>query len=183
MGSKVASPPGSDSRRAATMTRLFAELQIARFNELYYQRRSAFFKKWAKRANIVSALAASIVLAKMLTAQDGMFFGFGPVLWQAITGLAALSAAIGPVLGLGDKAAQMEKAALGHAIVKDRIRRLLNDLKVSEIDASHLGRDSEIEAMRSALAPLDEPPVDTLREECWEMALQEYPSEGAWSLI
>ena len=165
------------------MARLFGDLQTARFNELYYQKRAAFFRKWAKRANVVSALAASLVLANLLIGPGNPLFGLGPLIWQTLTGLAALSAAIGPVLGLWDKASQMDKAALGHSIVKERIRQLLVELKLSDLQDSHLGRDQEIDAVRSALAPLDEPPSEKLRETCWEKTLEELPSDKAWSVV
>jgi hypothetical protein len=165
------------------MTRLFFDLQIARFNELYYQKRSAFFRKWAKRANVVSALAASLVLANLLTGPGTPLLGLGPLVWQILTGMAALSAAVGPVLGLWDKASQMDRAALGHSIVKDRIRRLLVELKLSDLQDSHLDRDREIDAVRSALSPLDEPPSEKLREICWEKTLEEFPSEKAWLMV
>ncbi len=165
------------------MTRLFGELQTARFNELYYQQRSAFFKKWARRASILSALAASFVLANLLTGPGNQLFGFGPLIWQLLTLMATLAAAVGPVLGLGEKAAQMDKAALGHALVKDRVRRLLTDLKLSDLDDSHVARDREIDAIRSALSALDEPPSEKVREACWEKTLAEFPSDKAWLLI
>lgn len=164
------------------MTRLFSELQIARFNELYYQRRAAWFRRLATGANIISALAASAVLASLL-ASDSKLFGWGPVVWKILTGVAAASAAIGPILGLDIKASQMEKATLGHSILKDRLHRLLSDLKLSDLEESHHARDKEIDAFRSALADLDEAPSEKLREECWKRTLEEYPSERAWTLV
>ncbi len=179
----AASPPLQESRRAEIMTRLFKDLQIARFNELYYQKRSASLRNWTKGANIVSSLAASLVLGSLLTGPGSPLLGFGPIAWQILTLLAALSAAASPALGLSEKASQMERAALGHSIIKERIRRLLSDLKVSELKDSHVGRDEEINAMRLALSPLDELPSMKLREKCWERTLEEIPSEKAWSII
>lgn len=112
--------------------RLFRELQVARFNELYYQRRSDWFRRLATAANVISAVAASAALASLLAA-NGQLFGWGPIVWQVLTGIAAISAAVGPVLGLDVKASQMEKAALGHSILRDRLYRLLGDLKVSDL--------------------------------------------------
>jgi hypothetical protein len=171
--------PVQESRRGELMTRLFLELQIARFNELYYQRRSRWMRRWAVGANIVAAISASAVLASLL--KDG--FGYGPALWQVLTGIAALSAAIGPTLGWETQASQLEKAALGHSILRERIRRLLNDLKLSSLDASHEARDEEIDAVRLALTPLDEPPHERLKEKCWRQTLREFPSEQAWTLV
>ena len=164
------------------MTRLFRELQIARFNELYYPRRADWFRRLATTANIISALAASAVLASLL-AGNSKLFGWGPIVWQLLTGIAAASAAIGPVLGLDVRASQMDKAALGHSIVRDRLHRLLSDLKTSSLDESHVARDREIDAFRSALAALDEVPSEKLREECWKRTLEEYPPEKAWTLV
>ena len=161
------------------MTRLFSELQIARFNELYYQRRSRWKRGWAIGANILAVISASAVLASLL--KDG--FGYGPAVWQILTGVAAVSAAIGPALGWEIQIAQMEKAALGHSIIKERIRKLLNDLKLSDLDASHEARDDEIDAVRLALTPLDEPPRERLKEKCWLQTLRELPSEQAWALV
>jgi|SRR5579863_2743965 hypothetical protein len=182
MSSLTISPPSQESRRGEVMTRLFRELQVARFNELYYQRRSDWFRRLATAANVISAVAASAVLASLLAA-NGQLFGWGPIVWQLLTGIAAISAAVGPVLGLDVKASQMEKAALGHSILRDRLYRLLGDLKVSDLDDSHLARDKEIESFRSALAPLDEPPTEKLREECWNRTLEEFPSDKAWTLV
>jgi hypothetical protein len=114
---------------------------------------------------------------------NGQLFGLGPLVWQALTGLAALSAAVVPILGLDVKASQMEKAALGHSILKDRLHRLLSDLKLSELDDSHLARDREIESVGSALVSLDEPPSERLREKCWKRTLEEFPSDKAWTLV
>ena len=164
------------------MTRLFSELQIARFNELYYQRRAQWFRRLATGANIISALAASAVLASLL-ASDSKLFGWGPAVWKILTGIAAASAAIGPILGLDVKASQMEKAALGHSILKDRLHRLLSDLKGSDLEESHLARDNEIEALGSALAALDEAPSERLRQKCWNQTLEEYPPDKAWTLV
>jgi hypothetical protein len=182
MGTAAISPPSLDSKRGELMTRLFRDLQVARFNELYYQRRAHLFRFWATGANVISALAASAVLASLL-ASDNKLFGWGPIVWKMLTGVAAASAAIGPILGLEIKASQMEKAALGHSILKDRIRRLLSDLKGSDLHESFIARDKEIDAFASALAALDEAPSEKLREKCWNETLEEYPSEKAWTLV
>jgi hypothetical protein len=175
--------PILETRREITMTRLFGELQTARFNELYYQTRASHFKRIGRWSSIVSALAASAVLANLLHDQSQLL-GFGPAVWKALTLLAALAAAIGPTLGVGDKAAQMEKAALGHSIVKDRTRRLLTDLKMSpDLTAAHECRDTEIEALRQALAALDEPGNTKTRNRCWDKTLEELPSDQAWNLV
>jgi hypothetical protein len=182
MSGLAVSPPLVDSKRGELMVRLFRELQIARFSELYYQRRAEWFRGWATGADIISAVAASAVLANLL-ASNGRLFGWGPVVWQALTGIAAASAAIGPVLGLGAKASQMEKAALGQSILKDRLRRLLSDLKSSALEESHLARDKEIDAFGTALSALDEAPSEKLAEKCWKRTLEEYPPEKAWTLV
>src|ERR1700687_4949548 len=117
------------------MTRLFRELQIARFNQLYYQKRACWYRRLATGANVVAALAASAVLARLLAGDK--LFGWGPIVWQALTGIAAVSAAIGPILGFDGKASQMEKAALGHSILLDRLHQLLRDLKLSDLEQLH----------------------------------------------
>lgn len=161
------------------MTRLFREFQLARFNQLYYQKRAARLRTLNTGANIIAALASSAVLAGLLA--DGS--GFGSILWKILTGIAATSAAIGPVLGLDEKAAQMEKAALGHSILFDRLRRLLSDLKLSDLAESHLAREQELDSVSSALSSLDETPSDKLLAKCWKQALDEFPSEQAWNLV
>ena len=164
------------------MVGLFRDLQIARFNELYYQRRSASMHRWAVSANIVSAISASAVLLNLLK-DGGSPLGFGPGVWQLLTGLAAVSAAVGPILGWERKASQFEKASLGHGIVRERIRSLLIDLKLSALDESHRARQQEIEAVRLSLLALDEPASEKLKEKCWEQTLQEIPSDRAWTLL
>jgi hypothetical protein len=183
MESLTICPPAQDSKRGELMTRLFRELQVARFNELYYQRRSAWFRFQATSANVIAALAASVVLANLLASNNNKLFGWGPLVWQVLTLLAAIFAAVGPVLGFENKIGQMEKAALGHSILKDRLQRLLSDLKGSELKESHLARDREIDAFGSALTSLDEAPSERLREQCWKETLEEYPSDQAWSLV
>jgi hypothetical protein len=180
MSSPTISPPLQDSKRGELLTRLFRELQIARFNELYYQRRADWFRHLTTAANIVSALAASAVLAKLLA--NSQLFGWGPAAWQILAFVAAISA-VAPVLGFETKGSQMEKAALGHAILKDRLARLLSDLKSSELGESHIARSQEIESFASALAALDEAPAQRLVEKCWERALQEFPSDQAWNIV
>lgn len=183
MGTTMASPPiRQESRRGELMTRLFHDLQIARFNELYYQRRAAWMRFLSTSANIVSAVAASAVLAHLLKEGDSLF-GFGPVAWQLLTGLAALSAAVGPVLGLDGKAIQLDKAAFGHGVIRGRIHALLNDLKMAELDETHIARSKEIEALRTALSALDEPGSERVKERCWDQTLREIPSESAWTLV
>lgn len=54
--------PGNDDR-SILMTQLFSDLQIARFNELYHQRRVAHFRSWARNLGIVTAVAASAAIA------------------------------------------------------------------------------------------------------------------------
>ncbi len=171
----------NESRRGELMSRLFRQLQEVRFNELYYQTRSSWLRHWSITSNIVAALSASAALAGLLKNNDPM--GWGPIVWQGLTLLAALSAAIGPVLGWENRAARLEKAALGYSIVRDRIRRLLHDLKLSELDESHLAREMEIEGFRGALAALDEPPSERTRRKCWDRTLEELPSDKAWTLV
>ncbi|HTS77964.1 MAG TPA: hypothetical protein VMG40_17255 [Bryobacteraceae bacterium] len=169
--------PLNASRRTEVMERLFTDLQVARFNQLYYQTRSKSVRGWMKRANVIAALSAS-------AAFTGMLKNGGPLwLLQGFTIVAAISAAVGPVLGLEDKYAQLERASLGHAIAKDRIWSLLRDLKVSELTDSHEAREREIAAFREALSALDEEPHDSVRTKCWEQVERELPADKAWTII
>lgn len=182
MSSTVTTPPIQGSWRSDFMIRLFSDLQVARFNELYYQNRSSRMRFLARAANIVSAIAASAVLANLLRAGNALF-GWGPAVWQVLTAIAALCAAVGPIFGWEAKATQFEKAALGHAIVRERTHCLLKDLKLSEVDDTHVARSEETEALRMALAALDEPASKRVKEKCWSQTLSEFPSEAAWTLI
>jgi len=182
MATIIASPPIQESRRGELMTRLFSDLQIARFNELYYQRRAEWMRLLSTGANTISAIAASAVLANLLKGGNSLF-GFGPAVWQLLTGLAALFAAVGPVLGLGTRATQLEKAAFGHGVVRGRIHVLLNDLKMAELDETHIARSREIEALRTALSALDERGSERVKRQCWDQTLREFPSESAWTLV
>lgn len=177
MSSLTTLPPVEESRRSAFMTRAFGDYQVARFNELYYQRRAASTRAWITRANVISALAASAVLASLL--KDG--FGLGQTLWQVLTGLAAISALV-PVIGFEAKTTQFERAELGYGLVRARLRELLRDLKMAELDETFFAREREIAAIRDSLAALDaEPTKRRLSEQCWEQTLEEIPSENAWA--
>lgn len=178
----MTSPPIQGSWRGDFMIRLFSDLQLARFNELYYLNRSSRMRFLARAANIVSAIAASAVLANLLRAGNALF-GWGPAVWQVLTAIAALCAAVGPIFGWEARATQFEKAALGHAIVRERTHRLLKDLKLSEIDETYVARYEEIDALRIALAALDEPASARVKERCWNQTLREFPSEAAWTLV
>lgn len=176
MSSSTVLPPVQESRRGQFMTRAFSDYQVARFNELYYQRRAAGTRTLITLANVLSALSASAVLASLL--KDG--FGLGPLVWQALTGLAACSALV-PVIGFEAKATQFERAELGYGLVRARLRDLLRDLKLADLDETHFAREREIAAVRDSLAALDaEPTKRQLSEQCWRQTLEEIPSESAW---
>jgi hypothetical protein len=164
-------------RRDEVMQRLFADLQVERFNQLYYQKRSESVKRWIICANVIAALAASVALTGLLKGVGGGW------LLQTLMGTAAVSAAIGPVLGLETKYSALERAALGHGIAKDRLRGLLRDLKLSEISEGHEAREAEICAFRDALGALDEAPHDSVRRSCWEEVERELPADKAWTII
>jgi hypothetical protein len=164
-------------RRAELMERLFTDLQVSRFNQLYYQTRAKSVKRLITSANIIAALAASVAFTSLLRA------GGTDWLLQPLMVLAAIFAAISPVLGLEDKYSRLERAGLGHAIAKDRIWSLLRDLKLSEIDDTHEARAHEINAFRDALSALDEEPHDSVRRSCWEEVERELPAEKAWTII
>jgi hypothetical protein len=127
-------------------------------------------------ANVLAALAAS-------AAFTGLLRELGTVWLQSLMALAAIFAAIGPVLGLEDKYSRLERAGLGHAIAKDRIWSLLRDLKVSELDETHEAREREINAFRDAFSALDEEPHDSVRRSCWEKVEQELPADKAWTIV
>lgn len=169
----------AQSRREEVMERLFIDLQRERFNQLNYQTRSSSVKRMSTWSNVIAALAASAALTGLLTGAGGI----GPRVMQVLVGLAAISAAIGPVLGLENKASQLERAALGHAIVKDRLWSLLRDLKLSDIDDTHEARIGEIAAFSDALTALDEEPHESVKRSCWATVERELPAEQAWSII
>lgn len=181
MGTTIVSPPiPQESRRGELMTRLFGDLQIARFNELYYQHRASWMRSLATGANILSAIAASAVLLRLLTSGGSIL---GLAVWQSLTAAAALFATVGPVLGLGGKVTQLDKAAFGHCVVRGRIHTLLTDLKMSDLDDTHIARAKEIEALRTALSALDERASERVKMQCWDQTLREFPSESAWTLV
>ena len=169
----------SISRREEVMQRLFTDLQVERFNQLYYQKRARTIKRLITSANIVAAVAASAALTGLLKNGQGVWL----VVFQVLMAVAAVSAAIGPVLGLEEKYSQLERAVLGHSIIKDRIWSLLRDLKLSDIDESHEAREREIAAFRNALSALDEEPHDSVRRACWEEVEHELPANRAWTIV
>jgi hypothetical protein len=87
------------------------------------------------------------------------------------------------VPGLEAKATQLEKAAFGYGVVRERLKRLLNDLRLRELDESHHARDGEIASLRESLAALDELGNEKVKDEAWKQTLSEYPSESAWSAL
>ena len=169
----------SISRRDEVMQRLFTDLQVERFNQLYYQKRAKSTKRLITLANIVAALAASAALTGLLRNGQGPWL----LMFQGLMAVAAISAAIGPVLGLEEKYSQLERAALGHAVTKDRIWCLLRDLKLADINDSHEAREGEIDAFRDALSALDEEPHDSVRRACWEEVEHELPADKAWTIV
>ncbi len=132
------------SRRQEVMERLFTDLQVERFNQLYYQTRARKTKSLITFANVVAALAASAAFTGFFRGSAGLW----QFTLQSLMVIAAISAAVGPVLGLESKFSQLERAALGHAIAKDRIWSLLRDLKVSEIDDTHEARERDCRVQR-----------------------------------
>ncbi|MBA3975389.1 MAG: hypothetical protein C0504_14385 [Candidatus Solibacter sp.] len=172
--------PASSDYRDIIMAQLFSDLQIARFNELYYQKRAQWHRRLSASANVISALASSAVVTALL--RDSVF-GWFPLLWLILAMLAAVCAAVVPILQLDTKASQLDKAAFGHAIVRDRIHKLLRDLKLSELDDVHLGRKAEIDSLRTTLGALDEPPHSSVINSCWDQVLHEYPSDQAWTVV
>lgn len=165
--------------RSEVMEHLFTDLQISRFNQLYYQTMADRQKRFIKASNIVAALAASAALAGLLRDRGGA----GLLVFQILMGIAAVSAAVSPILGLEDKYPQFSRAAMGHAIAKDRIWALLRDLKVSDFDETHAAREREINAFRDALVVLDERANRSVKESCWSQVERELPAEKAWSII
>jgi hypothetical protein len=167
------------SRRQEVMERLFTDLQVERFNQLYYQKRAKSTKTFITFANVVAVLAASAAFTGLLKGGNGV----SQFVLQGLMIIAAISAAVVPVLGIESKFSQLERAALGHAIAKDRLWSLLRDLKISEIDESHEAREKEIGAFRDALSVLDEEPHDNVRRSCWDEVKRELPAEKAWTII
>ncbi len=166
-------------RRDEVMQGLFADLQIARFNELYYRRRANTTKHLITFANIIAPLAASAALAGIL--ENGP--GIGAVALRIVMGVAAITAAVAPGLGLEAKYAQFEKAALGHEIVRTRLGSLLRDLKLSELGDDHEARAKEIDMFRESLLALDEAPHESVSRSCWEQVEREFPADKAWTII
>lgn len=166
-------------RRAEVMCGLFNELQIARFNYLYNQELADRYAKLSKWSRIVSALAASAILAGMLS-QDSI----GAWLWKGLTALAAVTAALSPILGWDRKAYAFEKAGFAYKLIHDRVKTLLQDMKLSQLTTDHEARKAEIVAIQNSLSLLEnESPRKDLIESSWARATQEYPSEDAWAAI
>lgn len=161
------------------MERLFTDLQVERFNQLYYQRRARTIKAFITLSNVIAALAASAALTGLLKGGNAVL----PIVLQILMGVAAISAAVSPVLGLEARFSQLERAALGHGIARDRIWSLLRDLKLSDLEESHEAREREIAAFRDVLSALDEEPHDSVRKSCWEEVERELPADKAWTII
>ena len=170
-------PIPSSSRRQEVMERLFTDLQVARLNQLYYRARAKRLKRAIMLANVIAALSASAAFTQLLRNSGNSL----PL--QILVLIAAVSAAIVPVLSLEDKYSALEKAALGHTIAYDRIWSLLRDLKLNEIDDAHEAREREINAVRDALSALDEDPHNALRRTCWEEVERELPADKAWTIV
>jgi hypothetical protein len=161
------------------MEHLFTDLQVARFNQLSYQTMADRQKRFIKMTNIVAAVAASAAFAGLLRNGGGA----GLLVFQILMAIAAVSAAVSPVLGLEDKYSQFSRAAMGHAIAKDRIWALLRHLKLSDFYESHAAREREINAFRDALVVLDERANRSVKKASWEQVERELPAEKAWTII
>ena len=170
-----------NKRREVLMISLFSDLQSARMNYLYYQRRSDRSRKFALCANVVSALAGSAVLAGLVSNN----IPGGATAWLGVTGLSVVAAAVGPVFGWEKSAEKQAKAAFGFSLVHDRIKGLLRDLKLSELTSDHEARSIEITKLREALSALeDEAPDTSALQKSLDEACESYPSnEKAWNAI
>lgn len=173
-----AGPPVADHREEV-MCRLFQDLQVARFNQIYYQERAASLRRLTASAGIVSALAASSAFVSIL---KGSGLG-GSAMWLILTAAAAVCSAVVPVLHLDERASRLEQAALGHGLIRDRLFALLRDLKLAEFDEGHAARIREIDAFCDGLSALNEKPVESVLQRSWQQALREYPAEQAWTII
>jgi hypothetical protein len=167
------------SYRAEVMERLFMDLQVEQFNQLYYRTRAHTTRRVITTMNVIAALTASAAFTGLLKNSTGGWL----IVFQALIAVAAISAAVGPVLGLESKFSTLEQAALGHGIARDRLWSLLRDLKLSEIDESHEAREREICAFRDALSALDEQPHDSVKRSCWEVVERELPAEKSWTIV
>lgn len=177
MQTEVEPLDASGSRRQEVMERLFTDLQVERFNQLYYQTRAKTLKHLIKSLHVIAVLSASAAFTELLRNSGALW------LLQGLMIVAAISAAIGPVLGLEDKYSRLEQAALGHAIAKDRMWSLLRDLKLSDIEDAHEAREREIGDFRAALSALDEKSHDSVRRSCWEEVERELPADKAWTIV
>ena len=176
----VAMPPALDSLRDEMLVRLFRDLQVARYNEVYYHMMASSKRRSARNIKILSAIASSAALLGMLKAIPMIGELFSAILVAAAAG----AGAIGPILGLDAKATQYEKATMGHAIVRERIKCLLGDLKVKQsFDEACEARMREIGSVTSVLMALDDASTATVKEKAWKQTLEEYPSESAWTIV
>lgn len=168
-----------EDRRTVVMYKVLQDLQEAHYNRLYALTRSSRVRFQMKCCNMVAALAASAALAGLFSSAGGMWL----FVWKGLTGVAAVLAAVGPVLGWDAYAAQMEKSAMGHSMLADRFRVLLSDLRLSPLDDSHEARLRDLYELRNAMSSLDEAPDEATQAQCWRKTLEQIPSEGAWDRI
>ena len=160
--------------------RLFNEMQVARFNVIYYQTRASRMRQYSTWSNVLATVTSSVAFVGLFSASTDL----GTNALKGLTAFAAIAALLGPVLHWDSKGSQFDRAALGHSIIMDRLRLLLSDLKVSDaVEPQHQSRIAEIEALRGALTALDEPGKNRVKLKAWKQAEEELPTSHAWDLV
>lgn len=177
MSTESVVPESAESLQAIVMRRLVYRLQYATYSKLYYQLRAGQMRWRLKAASAGAGIASSAVLLGLLATSEFMAG------WQIISGASAVASILALTLGWEAQAVQFEKAAMGHAMVQERIELLLGELRITEIDDRHVAREAEIIAFWQMLSPLDEQPRDPTRERAWSMMEQGLPMEGIWDRV
>lgn len=167
-----------DSRREVFMIGLFSKVQKTRFAELCYCSRLTSLKRMSRNLKIVIGVASS---GALITSLAGI--PYEEIAVRLLAGIAAVAAVMNPALNLDSRIVQCAKAVLGYSTVRERLQRLLQDLKMSEMKQSHIARELEIHSFYDALAAISESVEDkAITEPAWTQAQEEFPSEHAWDV-
>jgi hypothetical protein len=163
--------------RSEMMSRLFRDLQIYRYNELCnaeMAKRAAFWIRCSTYATLIVSSAAFVFLWKDVG--DGLIA-------QILVAIAALITFSVIAFDLQSKLVRWEGLSLHYGVARERALALLRDLKVSELESVHLGREVELQSFVAAVSALGEVFPSSLAVKCWDRTEVEYDSDKAWTSI
>lgn len=171
------STPYDYTREQAEIVQIYDLHRTAMINVRYYGRRASVLATQHRRFEIIAAVAASTTLGGLLSASAASHW-----MWIVISGLAALAAAISPVLKLGERVAEMEKLHFAYTQVFYSVDQLVNDIRANDgLDDGLRHAARVLFQQYSSLGPQDEiDPNPALLAEAQSAVEKQFPAEGYW---